>query len=237
LTAFSLEAINGEVSIEGVPESQLDSIIVRGERRVESDSEADAQAHLQFLQVAMTVSEQLLTVRTEQPDQAEGRNSIVDYHIEIPEDMPVTASNVNGTVWITHMTDTVVASVVNGNLHLGYAGTATASVVNGFLSFESYVGNVHGSVVNGGIHAEVSLLPEGSCDLSITNGNIDLELPDTTSAHLSTNVVNGQIEVRDFTVSNPIVTPHSFTGILGVGDGSISLDAVNGNILVRPFGI
>jgi hypothetical protein len=237
LTNLSLEAVSGEIVILGVPNFMQDSIIVQGERRVESDSDADAQAHLQYLQVLTNASEHILSVRTDQPEQTEGRNYIVEYHIEVPEEFIVTASQVNGTVWINDMNADVIVSAVNGNLHVSGAGTAAANVVNGFLSFESYVGTVHGSVVNGGIHAEVSLPLEGNCDLSITNGNIDLELPDTTSAHISANVVNGQIEVRDFTVSNPVITPHSFIGILGVGDGSITLDAVNGNILVQPFGI
>jgi hypothetical protein len=237
LTSFSLDAINGEVEIHCLADSLIDSIRVSGERRVESDSDADAQEHLQYLYVLTNVDEHVLNVRTDQPGQTDGRNYIVDYYIEIPENMPVTASNVNGPVWIDNVQVAVTASTVNGNLRLGGTGIAVAHVVNGYLSIESHRGNMEGTVVNGGIHAEALLLPQGICSLTITNGNIDLQIPDTTSAHLNANVVNGGIEVRDIPFTSGIVGPDRVNAVFGDGDGLITLSSVNGNILVRPFGI
>jgi hypothetical protein len=237
LIRLSLEAISGEITIQGVPNSLLDSIFVQGERRVESESAADAEEHLQYLHVLTNVSEHVLNVRTDQPEHAEGRNYIVEYHIEVPEDFPLTVSQVNGFVRIDEMNADVTASTVNGDMRLGGSGIAIANVVNGYLNIESHRGNTEGTVVNGGIHAEVLLPPQGICVLSITNGNIDLQIPDTTSAHLNANVVNGGIEVRDIPFTSGIVGPDRINAVFGDGDGAITLDAVNGNILVRPFGI
>ncbi|RQV97155.1 hypothetical protein EH220_04910 [bacterium] len=231
-TSFILDAVSGQASIHFFPDAGLDSIVVSGERRVESDSQADADEHLGDLQVIFTKTTESLRFETEQPDQSEGRNYIVEYYIELPESMLLTVSQVNGPVWIHDMANSATASVVNGSLFISGSGHAIGSIVNGILHFESFEGSVTGSSVNGGITAEVVLPESGVCDLHVTNGNIGLEIPATTSAAFTATVVNGRIAYSNLTLGNATISPTSVVGLLGTGDGAINLSTTNGNIAV-----
>ena len=53
LTELDLNGINGEVEITGI--SDLETITVSGIRKVESDSQSDADDHLEDIQVIMEV--------------------------------------------------------------------------------------------------------------------------------------------------------------------------------------
>ena len=83
-TSLQLNAINGSVEIEGT--TNIDSVAISGERRVESDSQADADEHLQDLSVEISENEDKISIWTEQPDQSSGRNYIVEYNIQVPID-------------------------------------------------------------------------------------------------------------------------------------------------------
>ena len=89
-----LEAINGNVSIVGI--SQADTVIITGEKRVGSDSMADAQEHLQELEVLVQDSAEEIFAKTDQPQETQGRSYVVDYTITLPRDLEVLATNVNG---------------------------------------------------------------------------------------------------------------------------------------------
>jgi DUF4097 and DUF4098 domain-containing protein YvlB len=87
--------------------------------------------------------------------------------------------------------------------------------------------------VNGQITASVTLPSAGEIDMSLVNGNVDLRIPQTTSAQFSATVAIGSISLTNLSLSNETVTPNSRTGTLGGGDGTISLDAGNGTIAVQ----
>ena len=234
-TDFILEAISGQASVQFMPDAVLDSILVWGERRVESESLADAEAHLADLHVLYTEVDNELRFRTDQPDESGGRSYIIEYHIEIPESMSLILSQVNGPVWIHDMANESIVSVVNGSIYLHGSGSATSSIVNGYLHFESFEGSVAGSSVNGGITAEIILPEEGMCDLDVVNGNISLEIPDTTSAEFSANVTNGQIGYTGLVFIDAVISQNSVAGTLGEGEGTIGLSTTNGNITVVGY--
>jgi len=48
-------------------------------------------------------------------------------------------------------------------------------------------------------------------------------------------VTNGTIRLSNLVLSNSVSTPGSLTGILGSGQGTISLTTVNGGIYVTGF--
>src|SRR5574342_916190 len=104
-TRLELGAINGPVDVVGVPNATTARIW--GERRVESESEADAKARLNDLEVRVTDSQNEISVQTLQPDDTHGRNYKVVYHLRIPQTWKLSLGHVNGIVAIDSLNNDV----------------------------------------------------------------------------------------------------------------------------------
>jgi DUF4097 and DUF4098 domain-containing protein YvlB len=211
--ALVLEGINGFVTVVGYGGSTVD---VQAERRVRSDTRADAQEFLGRVTVEVSEVGGEIRVRTDQPNRTDGREVTVDYDLVVPSSLDVTVVNVNGEVEVR----SVGASV-------------TVENVNGRVRVLNVTGDVDVRLVNGDVLCDVTLLPGGRADASVVNGNITLDVPVAVSAVLDADVVNGTVTVSGLTVTNATVTTRSVHGRLGAGDGSIELDATNGTITVR----
>ena len=213
LTSLELDAINGSVEIEGA--SNIDSVTIWGERRVESDSQEDADEHLEYLSVEMSESEDKLSIWTEQPEQSSGRNYIVEYNIQVPKSWQLDIAQVNGSITISSMENFLDVNAVNGSLNL-----------------EDISASVDGGVTNGSIDCSISLPESGTCKLAGVNSSIDLSIPQSTSAQFSARITSGAITLSNLYLQNQTVTPTSVTGTLGAGEGEIELVTVNGYITV-----
>jgi len=211
--ALILEGINGLLTIVGYGGSMVD---VQAERRVRSDTRADAQEFLDRVTVEVSDVGGEIRIRTDQPSRTDGREVTVDYDLMVPTSLDVSVVNVNGEVEVRSVTASVTVENVNGSVR----------VLN-------VTGDVDVRLVNGDIQGEVTLLPGGLADASVVNGNITLDVPASVSAMLDADVVNGTVTVSGLTVADATVTTRSVHGRLGAGDGSIELDATNGTITVR----
>lgn len=211
-----LEAISGNVAITG--ESGSDSVIITGEKRVGSESTDDAEEHLQLLDVSVQDSENEIFVKTIQPEKTYGRSYVVDYTITLPKSLEVLAHNVNGTVTVDSLNNSV-----------------SVSNVNGLIALKEIFGSTLVELVNGEIEGKVTLPRDGTIGINLVNGNIDLDIPVNTSAEFSANVTNGNINVSNLFLQNEVSSPTSLHGTLGQGEGTISLRTVNGNISVAGF--
>jgi hypothetical protein len=231
---LDLCAISGSIEITGV--ADLDSVHIWGERRVESESTRDARAHLEFLQVNIEQYIDGIKVETEQPDQTNGRNYLVYYHILVPENWMVNVCSANGVCEVNSIANTVKISNTNGDLILeDISGDVTAGLTNGNLILKNFFGSVVGSVVNGAITCNMTLPESGSCKLGTVNGPIGLSIPTETSAYFSASVVNGGISITNLEIQNMVTTPKSVQGRLGNGNGTIELGTVNGAIGVTGY--
>lgn len=231
---LDFRGINGTVEIVGT--DQPDILDIWGERRVESDSKADAEANLQRLSVEITVNEDGIVVETRQPDETHGRNYIVNYHLRVPRSWFVYAENINGNTSVETFDNALEVGLTNGNLDvISINGGVSAALVNGNLNIQEVSGSVIGALVNGNISGKVYLPLMGTCKLSAVNGNVALSIPQTTSAHFSSRVSNGGISLANLTLQNAVTTPTSLSGVLGSGNGTIDLQTVNGSIVVTGF--
>ena len=234
LNQFELNAISGSVEITTSP--NLDSVKIWGERRVESDSDADAQSHLAYLNVGITTVGNRLTVTTEQPDETEGRNYLIFYHINIPDSWQTMIENVNGHINISHLKNQAIINNINGEITLNnLEGNLICVLTNGNINLGSIQGNVNAMVVNGIISGNVTIPQSGTCILNTTNGQILLSIPQNTSALFNASVVNGNISLSNLILQEINSSPQQISGILGNGEGDIRLRTVNGNILVTGF--
>jgi len=231
---FRIRGINGPIEIGGKAEST--TVEIWGEKIVKSESTADAEDHLEDLKIVVSSTQDEVFVRTEQPRDTNGRNYQVEYHVRIPESWQAWVENCNGEVNIDSLRNFVSVGVINGDVCLSdIAGNLGIGVTNGNIGLMNVVGSVDGGVINGRIFGDVTLPPQGVCKLGTTNGDIDLEIPKSTSAGFSAIVANGNIRLSNLVLSNLSTTKNSTTGTLGDGNGAITLCTVNGQIDVRGF--
>jgi DUF4097 and DUF4098 domain-containing protein YvlB len=129
-----LEAVNGEIVITGQPDAT--SVIVTAELCVSShESQQDAEARLEQLEVLVTDLSDEIVVETLQPDNTEGRQYVVNYTITVPSNLEVDVNQVNGAIRVEDTTNSVFVNVVNGSLDstvsLPPNGQIRLSMVNG----------------------------------------------------------------------------------------------------------
>ncbi|MDZ7289006.1 MAG: DUF4097 family beta strand repeat-containing protein [candidate division KSB1 bacterium] len=213
---LNLSAVNGPIDVVGVPVAT--AMQIWGERRVGSESVADAQAHLSDLEVRVTDTQNEVTVKTVQPDNSHGRNYQVTYHVRLPIHWKIVINNVNGDVRIDSLENDLSINLVNGNVWL-----------------REIYGSVSVELVNGQIDAKLRLPVQGSCRMSAVNGNIQLAIPQSTSAEFSAAVTNGGISLSNLVLKNSVGSPTSLRGTLAGGQGTIALVVVNGRIGVVGF--
>lgn len=213
---LKLEAINGNVEITGISES--DSVIITGEKRVGSESTEDAEEYLQYLKVSLEELVDEIFIKTTQPEKTYGRSYVVDYIITLPKNLEVLVGNVNGGVTI----DSINNDVTVGN-------------INGQITLNEIFGNAIVGLTNGEIDAEVTLPSNGTISMGLVNGNIDLNIPTNTSAQFTASLTNGNIIISNLVLQNQVSSPTSLRGTLGSGQGTISLSTINGNISVTGF--
>ena len=201
-----LNGKHGNVSVSGLP--GVTSITVTGMKRVLSESAQDAQSHLQYLTVtAQDLTTQAL-LRTNQPQCELGRKYIVDYAITLPDFFLVRINNNGGDVTI----DSIDNEVSINNI----AGTVTLTDI---------VGSAAVDLISGNIVAEITSLPlNGTIQMKVLTGDINLEIPTTTSADFTARVFTGNITLTNLVLQSPVVTPNLVTGTLGTGQGNMDLE-------------
>ncbi len=212
-TRIRLTGINSLIVVTGV--AATDSVRVSGTRSVRSESLADAEEHLPDLEVRVESDADEVAVWTIQPASSGGRNYQVDYQLTVPSDFETNIVNANGTITVDDMDNTV--SVINAN------GTIILSRISA---------NIFADQGNGEVQCEATLPLDGTIDIAVGNGEIELVIPDTTSAQLSASIGTGDIDTFGLALQNEIRTATTLTGTLSAGRGTIDLSVGNGTITV-----
>ena len=213
-TQFNLAGINGNIRITGDPAAT--AITVAGERKVGSNSSADARAHLPGLRVEVDERSNEIVVRTEQPEDTRGRNYTVDYVVTVPNGMRQVIGNVNGNITVTGIPADAIVGNVNGNIDItGVVGTLVVGLVNGNVT------------------ADITLPDGDHAELATVNGNLTLTVQEAVSARFEAGWVNGGFTISGLTLTDQVLTQASVRGTLGSGAGSIEMGLTNGQIAVR----
>jgi hypothetical protein len=211
-----VESINGPIEIVGV--SNDSRALIWGTKKVESESEADAKAHLKELEVSITESGNGISVETIQPKETYGRNYSISYFIRVPHTCSASVDLVNGQVTVDSLNSDIEVNLVNGNLVLS-----------------DIYGNVFANTTNGQVIGDLILPRNGVFDLRTVNGVITLTIPKSTSAEFSAKVTNGSVNISELQLSNMSGNNKTIQGKLGSGDGRITLRTTNGNIIVAGY--
>lgn len=119
---------------------------------------------------------------------------------------------------------------VNYRIQLPTALAVSIVNVNGSVEVNGMTGDVQSSLVNGRVKAMLEPSAIAAIKLTVENGNIDLRLPQSTSAVLSAEVAHGSITLTDLVLQNEVRTSTLLQGMLGAGTGTVSLKTTNGSI-------
>ncbi|MBN2280862.1 MAG: DUF4097 family beta strand repeat protein [Candidatus Marinimicrobia bacterium] len=231
-SSFEIQGINGNIEISGTSGDSL--IHILGTRKVKSDSRADAEEHLDLLEVEWLQWNEKILVRTIQPDETHGRSYEVEYHIKLPYIFYSEILNINGNVSIDSMGNSTDIRLTNGNIEINnLEGAQTVDLTNGNIFIDSHCGSSDINLTNGNIDGESTLSKQGVCKIYVTNGNINLDIPQSTSAEFSAKITNGSISTNNLTFSNFQQSKYSVSGILGNGEGEVDLVTTNGTIRVK----
>ncbi len=214
---ITVAAINGEMNLEG--RDDVNHIKITAVLSVGSNSQVDADLHLDDIKIRITEDDDEILIETIQPQSSYGRGYRAEYGIILPEGLDVTAIQDNGNIYIYDLKSSVDLTNENGDIQA-----------------LDIVGDIRARLVNGSIETTATLNENGVIDLNTVNGPIELSIPTITSANLSARVDNaGTVFIHDLAFTDSISTPKTFEGTLGNGDGSISLRTINGNIDVFGF--
>jgi hypothetical protein len=140
--------------------------------------------------------------------------------VQLPRNVPVEASTVNGALQIA-----------------GVSAPVEATTVNGKISVITSSGPVKATTVNGSIEAIMESLTSGDVRLTTVNGSVMAGLPRNINATIDAETVNGRVET-DFPVkiSGKISTRH-LRGTIGSGGATLKLVTVNGSIGLHEAGL
>ncbi len=125
--------------------------------------------------------------------------------------------------------------VVNYEISLPRNLAVLVTSANGNIDATNTDGSVSVQLSNGNVTARATLPPGGSVEITIANGNTDLFIPVNTSADFSAAVGNGSIEISNLELQNLVRTSKTAMGVLGEGNGAITLQTGNGRITASGF--
>ena len=208
-----IEGISGDIELEG--HDNITAMTLTAYKRVGSDSQVDASLNLNQLDVLVDDQIDQILIKTLQPQNTQGRQYTVDYHIIVPNHLAAEVIVDNGDINALNLQNWLVVDAMNGNVYL--------SNLSGGVSVNLSSGSISSSMV-------LPLL--GEIILFTDNGDIDLDIPSSTSATFAALVTNGLISTSNLEFFSVIQTTHSLNGTLGNGEGMIDLESINGYIRV-----
>jgi hypothetical protein len=140
----------------------------------------------------------------------------VRFTVQLPRNVPIDASTVNGGLDID-----------------GVSAPVDATTVNGRIAVNTSTGPVQATTVNGSIEANMQTLTSGDVRLSTVNGSVRAGLPIQLNANIDAETVNGRVET-DFPVKIVgKISPRHLRGTIGSGGATLKLVTVNGSITLH----
>lgn len=215
---FSLENINGDVTVTGGRGNEVEVLAIK---------EAPNQEALDNIQILVDDSAGSIRIETDYPNDSDGgwfkRNfsnkGSVTYVVRVPAGTNLEAvESVNGDLEISGVTGVVKASTVNGDI-----------IATGLTS------NTDIETVNGTVNANfVSLRGTQKAKCESVNGKLVVSLPEDADASVSAETINGGIDGSDFGLkTSKGFVGRDLEGDIGEGSARLALSTVNGAIKIR----
>jgi hypothetical protein len=212
---------NGGVTIKGWLDNQ---VLVRS--RVETWADTDSDASLLASRVRVDANTGQVAATGPDPQSSDRGDSgwAVSYEIFVPQVSDLNLQSRNGGVSISDVRGRIEFTTRNGGVNL-----------------KRIAGEVSGSTLNGGVHIELagSTWDGRQLEVSTKNGGVTVALPDTYSAHLRAETVNGGVRSEHPAIT-PQATPVSSRSRarnldmnVGAGGPLIHVSTTNGGITLK----
>jgi len=213
----SISNVNGRVEVEGVDGSTVE---INAERIARGASEQLASDLLKRVSIVDHATPDSVSIETQRVEGILiGASFEVRYHVKVPRTANVRAVTVNGGVDAKSVDGRLIARTTNG----GIVATALA-------------GGVEARVVNGGIKIRLASVGKDDVVMTTVNGGVRLALPETAKATVSANWVNGGMKMSGLKFEVRDESRRHFEGLLNGGGTPISLNTVNGGIIIGSSG-
>lgn len=223
---FSLENVNGSVSIATWKDAKVEIKAVKTTRR--------DKAELDKVEIKVEEGAGSVSVKAIWPKFPHNARVTVDFTVMVPEGVNLEDFHtVNGGVDVTGRYVRAEVGTTNGTVTIkDAAGEFKAGTTNGGVLVSRFEGRLAADTTNGNVKLEGIAFKDG-ISAETTNGSITLAIasPETLNADLSARVTNGHITV-DFpvTLQNLSGSKRRIEGKIGQGGPEISLRTTNGSI-------
>lgn len=226
LSALSLEAVNGSVTVDG---DQSDAIEVQAHKAAPTDDT------LESLTLESSRSDGHLTLETSHDTSPLlfGPDPKIDLEVTVPAGVRLArAATTNGDVEVRNVTGELVAETTNGRIDIdGVDGGLVTESTNGEIHAAGVGGDVDADTTNGMI--DVSLAAGGGgLTATSTNGEITVRAPASLDATVSVSTTNGNVSVDGFDESTAS-SDGSLEVTLGTGARRIRIETTNGDVTLR----
>ena len=239
---FSLQNVNGDISIEGWDKSEVEvSVTMHG------GSVADRRA----LAIIPSTDGGNLSLRTG----ARGDGIKVDYVVKVPRRLagisleavnsdinlsevggPVAVNNANGNVSISGAKGSVSVTTKSGSVDLsGITGDVSITVASGSIQLADVEGAVEARTISGDLSAAFnSVAPGKPIKIATTSGDVELDIKPELDADLRAQTISGDIEIDEafgVEVAKQLVGRRA-NGRIGKGGLPLTIDTVSGDIRI-----
>lgn len=205
---------NGGVSVKGWDRNE---VLVRSQVRTNGEDDSDARQLAPQIRIDASAGR----VRAEGPHvSGRHRGWGVSFEVFVPRQSDLSLRANNGGIHVADVRGRIQFNTTNGGVHLS-----------------RLAGDVEGHTTNGGVHLDLSGNHwEGSkCEVTTTNGGVDIRVPENYSAHLEASTTNGGIHV-DFPVMVHGQLNRGLSVDLGSGGNLVRATTTNGGVRVGRTG-
>jgi len=221
--SIEIKGVNGDVIAEPSGSNDVEVVAEKHARRDDPESvRIDVVPHKGGVTVCAVYPSRAGAAPNECRPGEGGRMNVqnndvtVRFIVRVPAGVTFVGRTVNGQVEATRLNGDLDLTTVNGSITFSTTATARASTVNGSIRGE--MGRADWS---------------DRLEMSAVSGGITLTLPSTLSTDVHATTVNGDIS-SDFPVTmRGRIDRQRLEGTIGGGGRMLSLDSVNGSIILK----
>lgn len=212
----SVSNMNGDIEIVGWDKNEVS---------IEAEKKARDDEGLQQIEIIVEADAEHVSVKTKH--QHDGDESWWRRH--------------NNTYGSVHYTIHVPSALAHLKVH-GMNSSISTEKVTGNVKLSTMNGRIHAvdlaadadlDTMNGRIMASLDRLQNGQkVSLDSMNGNCEVFVPSAASAHVSASSMNGHVS-SELPLTVEKSSRRKLRGSLGKGEGSLSLDSMNGTLSIR----
>jgi hypothetical protein len=236
LDLLSVSNVNGSIEVTF---GDMDRVSISAEKLIKARTRGDAEDYAGDVRVVIDRSGPTLEIKTERPSRMSGKfNARVDYSIEAPRGIRVSAASSNGSITLGPGGRDARLVTSNGGIRVealgspGRPGDVIARSSNGTVTLIDCSGKIEAVTSNGRINLEMDDAPAGDIQLATSNGAITARVPDHSDLTVRATTSNGSIRT-----SLPLRVEESrktyLRGVLNEGTYRLKAETSNGSITLE----